>query len=295
VILVTGGTGFVGRHVVHALRAEDRPVRCLVRSRSGPAHQLASWGCDLVQGDVTDPASVRQAIAGCDVVVHLVSIITGRPADFERVMTRATRDLVAAARDAGVRRIVLMSALGTSPETRDLVPYYRAKWEMEQAARESGLEYVVLRPSFVFGRDGGVLPLFVRQVRYLPATLVIGDGNRRLQPIWVEDLAAYTAAAVGRPEAANRVFELGGPDRVTWNELYARIKRILGVRRGTVHVPLGLAGANARLLELLPRPPLTRDQLKMLEAGDNVAHTTPALETFGLGVVTLDEQIRRAV
>src|SRR6185312_8488723 len=116
----------------HALRAEDRPVRALVRDAGGGA-RLAGWGCELVEGDVTDPQSLRSAAEGCQVVVHLVSIRRGRPDDFERVMAQATRELVAAAKDAGVGRFLLMSAAGTSEQTAGAVPYFRAKWQMEQA------------------------------------------------------------------------------------------------------------------------------------------------------------------
>ena len=197
-ILVTGGTGFVGPKVVHALRAQERDVRCLVR-KPGRAGTLKAWGCEVVQGDVTDAESVRRAAEGCEAVVHLVAIIAGSRADFDRVMTGGTQNVVAAAKAAGVRRFVLMSALGVSEQTRTLVPYYEAKWAMEEAVRDSGIEHVVFRPSFVFGRDGGVLPLFVRQVRWSPVTPVLGSGERRLQPIWVEDVAAYFAAAVDLP------------------------------------------------------------------------------------------------
>jgi uncharacterized protein YbjT (DUF2867 family) len=294
VILLTGGTGFVGRKVAHALRAETRDVRCLVR-RPSRAETLSTWGCELVRGDMTDAAALRRAVAGCDVVIHLVAIIAGRQAEFERVMNRATQDLVAAAKDAGVRRFVLMSALGVSRETKELTPYFGAKWEMELAVKESGLEHVIFRPSFVFGRDGGVLPTFVRQVRWLPVTPVIGDGKRRLQPIWGEDVAAFFAKAVDLPGAANRTYELGGPDAVTWNELYERIAKAMGKRRGRVNVPTRLVRPAAALVEPLPRPPITRDQLTMLEAGDSTCDVGPALETFGLELVTLDEQLRRAV
>jgi uncharacterized protein YbjT (DUF2867 family) len=292
-ILVTGGTGFVGPKVVHSLRAEDRDVRCLVRDPRG-AHTLEAWGCEVVQGDVTDAASLKRATAGCEAVIHLVAIIAGRRSEFERVMTRGTQDLVAAAREAGVGRFVLMSALGVSEQTRTLTPYYAAKWEMETAVKGSGLEHVIFRPSFVFGRDGGVLPIFVRQVRWSPVTPVLGDGSNRIQPIWVEDVAAYFAKSVDLPAAANRTFELGGADRVTWNELYERIAKVLGKRRARVNVPLGLVRPGAALAELLPRPPITRDQLKMIKGGDNVADMGPALDTFGLGVLSLDEQLRRA-
>jgi uncharacterized protein YbjT (DUF2867 family) len=292
-ILVTGGTGFIGPKVVHALRAEGRDVRCLVRNPGG-ASTLRAWGCEIVQGDVTNAASLERAVAGCDAVVHLVAIIAGRRSEFERVMTRGTQDLVAAAKAAGVRRFVLMSALGVSEETRALTPYYAAKWEMESALKSSRLEHVIFRPSFVFGRDGGVLPIFMRQVRWSPVTPVLGSGDNRIQPIWVEDVAAYFANAVDLPAAANRTFELGGPDRVTWNELYERIAKLLGKRRLRVNVPIPLIRPGAALAELLPRPPITRDQLKMIEAGDNVADMAPALEAFGLGVLSLDEQLRRA-
>ncbi len=209
-------------------------------------------------------------------------------------MVEGTQRLLDAAEDAGVRRFVLMSALGTDDSSKDLVPYYGAKWEMERSTRESGLEHVIFRPSFVFGRDGGVLPLFIRQVRWSPVTPVIGDGERRLQPIWVEDVAAHFAKAIDLPEAANRTFELGGPDRVTWNELYERIARTLGKRRARMHVPVSIMRIGAAVAERLPAPPLTRDQLTMLEAGDNVCDLAPALDAFGIEVIPLDEQIRRA-
>ena len=186
-ILVTGGTGFIGPHVVHALRARELPVRVLVRDPRR-ATRAATWGAEVVQGDVTDPATLPAAVRGVDAVVHLVAIIKGSRDDFDRVMSQGTRDLVAAARDAGVRRFVLASALGLDERSKDAVPYFAAKWEMERAVKESGLEHVILRPSFVFGKDGGVLPTFVRQVRYSPVVTVLGPGTARAQPIWVDDV-----------------------------------------------------------------------------------------------------------
>jgi NADH dehydrogenase len=291
-ILVTGGTGFVGPRIVHALRAEDRDVRALVR-KPERAVTLKSWGCRVFRGDITDADSVRRAAEGCEAVVHLVSIITGRRSAFDHVMAEGTQNLVSAAKEAGVRRFVLMSALGVSEDSRTLVPYYGAKWEMETAVKESGLEHVIFRPSFVFGRDGGVLPLFVRQVRLSPVTPVLGNGELRLQPIWIDDVAAFFAASIDLPAAANRTFELGGPDRPTWNELYERIGRTLGKERRSVHVPWGLARVGAALVEHLPGAPITRDQLTMLQAGDNVIGDASARETFGIEPIGLDEQLRR--
>jgi uncharacterized protein YbjT (DUF2867 family) len=292
-ILVTGGTGFVGPHVVHALRARELAVRVLVRDLRRGARARA-WGAELAEGDVTDAASVAAATAGVDAVVHLVAIIKGSQADFERVMVQGTRNVVSAAKAAGVRRFVLASALGLDERTKDAVPYFAAKWEMERAVKESGLEHVILRPSFVFGKDGGVLPTFIRLARYAPVTPIVGPGTQRLQPIWVEDAAAYYAQAIDHAAAANRTFEIGGPDAVTWNEFWDRVKRVLGARRPSLHVPFALMRAQATLTERLPGAPVTRDQLTMLRLGDNVVGTPDAVETFQLPLVPLDEQLRRA-
>jgi uncharacterized protein YbjT (DUF2867 family) len=293
-VLVTGGSGFVGTGIVHALRAEDRPVRCLVRD-ARKASRLASWGCELVEGDVTDAASLRRAVEGCDRVIHLVAIRSGPRRGFERIMEQATRDLVTAAREAGVGRFVLMSALGTTEETKDLVPYYHAKWDMEQTVKASGLEHVIFRPSFVFAEEGGALAEFKRVVRLAPVTPVVGSGEQRIQPIWRDDVAAYFARSLDLPEAANRTFELGGPDIVSWEEFWRRLRRALGVRRRPlVHVPVAAMRVQATLFEALPNPPLTRDLLKMLLAGDNVVSDTAAVDTFKLPLVPLDEQLRRA-
>jgi uncharacterized protein YbjT (DUF2867 family) len=290
-ILVTGGTGFVGSRIVPALCGEGHAVRALVRSPVG-GERIKALGAEPVAGDIADAASLEAAIEGCTHVVHLVALIKGRPAEFQAVMTDGTRSLVAAARQAGVERFVLMSALGAAEPTPETVPYFRAKWAMEQELKGSGLEHTILRPSFVFGK-GGALPTFIAQVRYSPLVTVIGDGHQRSQPIWVDDVAAYVANAIGSPQAANTTFELGGPDIVDWDELYRLIAKVLGKRRGLIHVPFAIAGAGARLTERLPGAPLSEDQVKMLQGADNVVSNNEAQETFGLPLVPLEEQIRR--
>lgn len=292
-VLVTGGTGFIGPHVVHALRARDIPVRALVRD-PGRASRLTSWGAELATGDVTDRVSLSAACEGVDAVVHQVAIIKGSKQAFESVMEQGTRNVVAAAQEAGVRRFVLASALGLDERSKDAVPYFAAKWQMEKAVRESGLEHVIFRPSFVFGSDGGVLPTFIRLARYAPVTPIIGPGRQRLQPIWVEDLAEYYARALTEQAAANRTFDLGGPEAVSWNEFWERLKRVLGVHRPSIHVPFGVMRVQATVTERLPGAPLTRDQLTMLQLGDNVVGDSSAVETFQLPLVPLDEQFRRA-
>jgi uncharacterized protein YbjT (DUF2867 family) len=292
-VLVTGGTGFVGPHVVRAIADKGHDLKLLVRdstrSRELPGRPVV--------GEMTNTVSLRSAVEDVEAVVHLVAIRQGREEQFKRVMEQGTRDLVAAAKDAGISRFVLMSALGTSEETKDLVPYYHAKWEMEQAVKGSGLEHVIFRPSFVFGREGGILPTFRKLAKLSPVTPIIGSGEQKIQPIWVDDVAAYfAAAATGAEPVANRTFELGGPDAVSWNEFWQRLKATLGMRRRpSVHVPVGLMRVNALLTERLPgNIPLTRDLLTMLEHGDNVVSNNDAVQTFQLPLVPLDEQLRRA-
>jgi NADH dehydrogenase len=290
VILLTGGTGFVGGHVLRALQDSGRAVRCLVRNPS-----KVSLDGELVQGDMTDRASLGRAVAGADTVVHLVAIRQGKKEQFERVMAQGTRDLLAASKDAGVKRFILMSALGTTEESKDLVPYYGAKWEMEQATEAAGIPYVIFKPSFVFARDGGILPTFAKLARLAPVTPITGSGTQRIQPIWADDVAAYFDNAIDLEAATNRTFELGGPDVVSWNEFWERLKKARGIRRPSVHVPMGLMRMNALVTERLPgNIPLTRDLLKMLEHGDNVVTNDGAAQTFKLPLVPLDEQLQRA-
>jgi uncharacterized protein YbjT (DUF2867 family) len=293
--LVTGATGFVGGHVVHAIRAAEKDVRALVRDPSKAA-RLRAWDVEVVEGDMTDAASLVRAVAGCEAVVHLVAIRQGRPEQFQAIMVEGTRDLLAAASAAGVRRFVLMSALGTTESTKTLVPYFGAKWDMEQQVQQSGMPFVIFRPSFVFAHDGGILPTFIKLARFAPVTPIIGTGEQRLQPIWVADVAAYFADALDKNEATGRTFELGGPEAVTWNEFWERLRRVRRMRRPSVHIPVKLMRPAAVVTERLPGEiPLTSDLLTMLERVDNVVTDTAAVDTFELPLVPLDEQLRRAV
>jgi uncharacterized protein YbjT (DUF2867 family) len=290
-ILVAGGTGFVGTKVVHALRAVELPVRVVAR-KPEKQDQLRAWGCEVVQGDMTDADSLRRAVEGCETVVHLVAILLGSPDAFERIMVQGTRDLVEAAKGAGAKRLVLMSALGTE-EGREATPYYHSKWEEEQAVKYSGLEHVIFRPSFVFGSDGGILPQQIRMVRYSPVTPILS--RHRMQPIWVDDVAAFFTAAVSGDEAANRTFDLGGPDQLTWAELHALIRKTLGKRRLAFTMPPGLLKAGATVGQVLPPLNGARSAVEMLDLGDNVGDPQPAIEAYGVQPIGIEEQVRRAV
>ncbi|MGH3011287.1 MAG: SDR family oxidoreductase [Gaiellaceae bacterium] len=288
-ILVAGGTGFVGSHVVHALRAAEQPVRVLAR-KPEKQEQLRAWGCEIVQGDLADADSLRRAVEGADAVMHFVSGPPWNPD--QHIIVQGTRDLVEAAKEAGTKRLVLMSGLGTE-EGRDIAPYYGAKWEEEQTIKYSGLEHVIFRPSFVFGSDGGLLVRQIRLVRYSPVTPVLS--RHRMQPIWVDDVATFFTKAVTAEEAANRTFDLGGPDRLTWAELNALIRRTLGKRRLTFTMPTALLKAGATVGQILPPLKDAPAAVRMLDFGDSVCDPRPANEAFGVQPIGIEDQVRRAV
>jgi uncharacterized protein YbjT (DUF2867 family) len=292
-VLVTGGTGFVGPKIVHALRAEDRPTRVLARKPERQT-QLQAWGCELAQGDMTDRASLRRAVEGCETVIHLVALPPfADPKAAEQVMEQGTRDLVSAAKEAGAKRFVLMSALGINERSKDISAYSHAKWQEEQLVKGSGIDHTIFRPSFIFGRDGGLLPGLIRLVRWSPVTPIVG--TKKLQPIWVDDVAAYFAKSVSLEQAVNQTFELGGPDVVTFSELHDRIRRTLGKRRLAVQLPTGLLKAGASVGQVLPPFRGAPGAVAMLDFEDNATNIGPAVEAFGIKPISLDEQLRRAV
>lgn len=292
-ILVVGGTGFVGTKVVHALRAAELPVRALAR-RPEKQDQLRTWGCEVVQGDMTDAESLKRAVEGCTTVIHLVALPPfADPGAIERVMIQGTRDLVEASKEAGVTRFILQSALGTE-EGREIAPYYNAKWEEEQAVKYSGIEHVIFRPSFIFGRDGGLLLQQIKVVRFSPIVPVLS--RHRMQPVWVEDVASLFTAAVTSDEAPNRTFDVGGPDRVTWAELHEQIRKTLGKRRVTFQMPPGLLKAGATIGQILPPFRGAPAAIRMLDFGDNVGDVRPVTEAYGVQpMIGVKEQIRRAI
>jgi NADH dehydrogenase len=292
-VFVTGGTGFVGRALIQALRAEGHVVRCLVRR--GSEHDLRGFeAIERVEGDVLARASLDEAMSGCDAVAHLVGIIREHPArgiTVERLHVDATLNILAAATTVGVRRLLHMSALGARPDAR--ARYHRTKWRAEEAVRSSGLDWTIFRPSIIYGPDDGFVTTLARVVRRLPVVPVIGSGNTRLQPVPVQTVAEGFARALDQAASVGQTYEVGGPDPHTLNEIIDLLGEILKRRKvRKVHVPFPLVRRLAVVLQGLPFFPVTTDQLLMLEE-DNVCDPTPFYRAFGLSPVPLAKGLER--
>ena len=292
-VFVTGGTGFVGRAVIQALRAEGYAVRCLVRR--GSERDLRGFGAiERVEGDVMARQTLDEGISGCDAVVHLVGIIHERPAigsTFERVHVQGTQNVLDAAAAAGVRRYVHMSALGVRSGARSR--YHRTKWAAEEAVRSSPLPWTIFRPSIIYGRGDEFVTMLRSMLERLSIVPVIGSGRQRLQPVPVEQVARGFARALALEGTVKHSYDVGGPDAVSMVELLDAIARAMGRPRGPlkVHIPLGVVRPVTQVLYRLPGYPITPDQLLMLEE-DNTCDPSAFFSTFALTPVSLAAGLR---
>lgn len=289
-VFITGGTGFVGRSVVRRALAEGHEVCCLVRKRER-AKQLEALGVQCFEGDILNAGSLIPAMRGCDAVIHLVGIIAevGK-ATFEAIHYQGTVNVVKAAQQAGIRRYVHMSALGTRPDA--VSRYHQTKWRAEEHVRTSGLEFTIFRPSIIFGKDDQFMNMLIRLVRLSPIVPIIGAGTARLQPIWVEDVAACFIRALQGTKTGNKVYELGGSEPISFEDLIDLLIQRMGKSRLKIHVPVFVMEINAAIMGLvLRRPPLTRDMLIMLQE-DNTCDVARVEQEFGLRFLSLEGGLR---
>lgn len=270
-ILVTGATGFLGAEILRRASARGWRVRGLARhpERAEALGRLPH--VELFRGDVAEPEELDEAFEDVTAVVHLVGIIAERgDQTFRRVHVDGTRDVLAAAGRSGVRRFVHTSALGVEAG-REASAYFRTKWEAEEAVRTSGLAATIFRPSLVFGPDDLFFNRLATAIRWSPFVPLPGSGKSRFQPVWVGDVAECFLQAARMSATPRPVYDLAGPVVLTLREIVTVLAGVLGTRRATLPLPLGLVSAGAAVAErVLPAPPVTREQLKMLEI-DNVS------------------------
>lgn len=275
-IAVVGATGFVGRHVAARLVASNTSVRAVAR-KPGPSDA----GTSAVAADLLNPQSLEVALQGVETIAHCAAITADKkeayPGQYRDVNAKGTRNLVDAARKAGVRRIVLLNGLGTRPGSDG--SYMRTRWEMAEAVRGSGLPWTALQPSILFG-DGAPFPAAIaRLARQFPIMPVLG-GGRKLQPLWIEDLVTCTVQCLNDPRKDSQTIDLGGPEQMTFAEIDDLILATIGVRRPKLSVPLAVARIQARIFSVLPNPPLVPATLELFDF-DNTTDLDAVSRNFG--------------
>jgi uncharacterized protein YbjT (DUF2867 family) len=291
VILVAGGSGFVGAAVVRRLAGRGADVAVMTAHPERSASRIEGLGARPVRGDVQDPASLGAAVRGAQAVVQALTFPTfpvqkpSKGYTFEEFDHRGTERLARAAADAGVGRFVYASGSGAAPDAEKV--WYRAKWGGEEAVRATGIGHAIVRPSWIYGPEDRALNRFVSLYRRLPFVPVVGDGGQRLQPAFVDDVADVLARAA-EPDAPSGTFEIGGPEVMTMDEVLGTMMEVMGRRKPLVHVPTALPKLGGAVLRFLPRPPLSPDAVDFLTA-DAVADTGPLLRAFPLRLTPLRE------
>ena len=298
-VAIIGGTGFIGSYVVDQLVDAGHEPRLLVR-RGSEAKVRHPEKCRIVTGDLTEVDRVRETIAGCDAAVYLVGILREDPArgvTFEAMQQRGAESAIDVAREAGVRRFVLLSANGVHVQG---CPYQQTKWQAEQYLKSSGLAATVLRPSVVFGDPRGRME-FCTQLRDqmirppVPAPLFFDGlavreaGRFKLSPIHVRDVARVLVQSLGDTSDRSDTLTLCGPRALEWREIIRTIAAATGGRKLALPVPAAPVRIAARLLGAQRWFPITEDQIDMLLAG-NSGDSSAVFSRFGIEPASFDAE-----
>lgn len=287
-ITIYGGSGFIGRHVVRALAKTGARMRIAVRrpELAGFLQPLGGVGqITAVQANVRFPDSLLAPAKGADAVINLVGILapSGRQT-FKAVQDEGARHVAEAARAAGARAFVHMSAIGADASSPSI--YARTKEAGEAATKEVFPDAVILRPSVVFGPEDEFFNRFAALARLSPALPLIGGGKTKFQPVFAGDVAKAVMASLTGKASAGSVYELGGPEIMTMKDVMQRVLAYTMRRKWLVKLPFSLAKLQGAILQLLPNPPLTLDQVRLLER-DNVVSEAAKLDNRtleGLGI-----------
>ncbi|MBV8445295.1 MAG: NAD-dependent epimerase/dehydratase family protein [Candidatus Dormibacteraeota bacterium] len=283
-IAVTGGTGFVGSHLVRGLLGEGHDVVVVSRGSRRSRNERLS----VVSRDLTRDDNLAEAFAGCDAVIHLVAVIHERGQQtFERVNRGSAERVAAAAAEAKVPHVIHQSAIGASPDPR--YPYLQTKWAAEEAFRGSGAPFSIIRPSLIFGPGDGFFTLVARLIRLNPVIPIPGSGAALFQPVSIDDVVRCHLTALERGPSL-RVQEIGGPDHLTYVDIVQIVRRAIGARfRKLVRVPIRMLMPPAFVMNaVLKRPPITPQQLRLLEK-NNITRIDAMQQEFGFDPLRFED------
>jgi uncharacterized protein YbjT (DUF2867 family) len=285
-VTVFGGTGFVGRRVVRYLHESGATVRAASR-HPGPAE-----GDDVIRiaADAHDERSVAAAIAGADAVVNAISLYVEHGSDtFHSVHVEAAARIARVARRVGAKRLVHLSGIGADAASPS--PYIRSRGEGEAAVQAAFPGAVIIRPAVMFASDDGFLTTILRLLRILPVYPIFGDGKSRLQPTYADDVAAAIAQVLRQSQKPYPIYELAGPRVYSYEELLRTIARTAGLRPVLMRMPFALWGALAGAAEILPHPPLTRNQVELMQIDTTASDNLPGFRVLGISPRSLEQEL----
>lgn len=302
---IAGGTGFIGKHLVDVLSSSGYKSRCLVRTEE-KAEICKKAGFEAAIGDITDRKSLDGKLNDCDTIVHLVGIIEEKgEMTFEKVHVEGTKNLVDEAKKSDVKHIFYQSALGASITSQ--AKYQKTKAEAEEIVKSSGIPYTIFRPSLVIGQGDGFTEKLKELIKLGPFVPVPGDGNSKFQPIYVEDWVKCFMKVFSNESRvvshASRIYEFGGPEYLTYNEMILQLMDAMGINKPLIHIPLGIielslpfSGISRKIGNLLRKniPSVTSEQLRLLQS-DNICAKDSVEKFFGFNPLMYREALKKFI
>jgi len=295
-ILITGATGYIGRHLVARLAAQGERPRCLVRSKERAAAILPVDKLDIALGDTTRPETLADAMKGVDTIVHTAFITADHKQaagnHYEVTNVHGTANLIKAAQAAGVKRVIELSGLGTKPDKPG--SYMQGRFLAEKMLKESGLQWTIIQPSVLFGKDAPFVKGLSDLIRTSPVIPLIGGGTIRFQPIYVEDVVTVIIKVLETPEqSANKTFIIGGPAYYTFTDIINALLRTMHKTRVKAPAPLPLVGMGAAMMEaVFPKPPLTRAAMALFTF-DNTTDLHSVERDFGFTPTSFTDYLQQ--
>jgi uncharacterized protein YbjT (DUF2867 family) len=300
-LFITGGSGFIGNHLLESLKKKDFEIRCLARNPARAA-RFTEKGFEAHLGNVLDKGSLKDCLTGVDTVIHLIGIIEARGEfTFERVHVGGTENLVDEAKKAGVKHFFYQSSLGASLSSSSR--FLTTKAEAEDIVKGSGIPYTIFRPSLVVGEHDGFTDKLKALIQLGPVVPVAGGGNAKFQPMDVDDWAKCFLSIMTGKDAIGKTYEFGGPEHLTQNEIVSLMMDAMGTKRRIVHLPVSFARAGVPFFGLaqgLGRfigkkiPAVTAEQLLLLGI-DNICDVNSVKNLFGFDPITFSEALKKFI
>lgn len=294
-LFVTGSTGYVGQDLVRRLISAGHTPVCLVRPASEKKLADVRDKIEIISGDMNDVDFWKTNLTDIDAIINLIGIIREFPSrgiTFERHHYLFTIELVKLANEAGVKRFIQMSALGSSPDSR--AAYHRTKFRAEEYLRASDLEWTILRPSLIIGQGNEALATMVKLIDSSPITPVIGSGDYRLQPVDIANVGDAFVKALNNRHSIGKTYDLVGPDRMTYNQMLEKISAKLGKKIKRLSMPVGLMKLVSSPFEYFSSFPLTRGQIDML-LEENISDSTEIYDDLQIEPINFEDSLKKAL